>query len=116
MTKEAKKTKNHLRRLFLCSCAGLALVALPVFCSMNSGKKQPTNEEVILNWLDKTRKGQYIKKDIKKAEPAAAQKTAEIVSIKEEQIREVDKTDDGWQVVTHENRVFWVPRTDAGKK
>jgi hypothetical protein len=110
MNKDAKKPtkKNYIKGLNLCFGLGLALLALPVFCALNSKKKKLTNEEVILNWLtNKSRKG----KSVKKAEPAA-QNTAGSQTIKEEQIKEVDKTDDGWLVITNENRVLLVPRTD----
>jgi len=118
MDKEAKKParKNHLKRLFLCACAGLALVALPVFCSLNSGKKQPTDEEVVLNWLDQTRKGQLVKKAAPAANPQQAAGSQLLAPLKVEQIKEADKADDGWWVLTNENRMRWVDRTDARKK
>lgn len=114
MKKEAKKPagKSHLKRLFWCSCAALALMALPVFRSLNSGQKQLTNEEVVQNWFDNTRKG----RNVKKPEPVTIKREPDIIRLREEQIKEVDKTDDGWQVITNENRVVWVPKTDAGKK
>jgi len=115
---ETKKSarKNHLKRLFLCSCAGLALVALPVFCSLNSGKKQPTDEEVLLNWLDKTRKGEMVKKAAPAAQPQKAAESRFLAPLKEEQIKEADKADDGWWVLTNENRMRWVDKTDVRKK
>jgi len=118
MDKEAKKParKSHLQRLFLCSCAALALVALPVFCGLNSGKKQPTDEEVVMDWLDKTRKGQLVKKAEPAAKPQKAAESQFLAPLKVEQIKEADKADDGWWVLTNENRMRWVDKTDARKK
>jgi len=118
MDKDAKKSarKIHLKRLLLCSCAGLAILALPVFCSLNSGKKQPTDEEVVLNWLDKTRKGEMVRKAEPAAKPQKAADSQFLAPLKVEQIKEADKADDGWWVLTNENRMRWVDRTDSRKK
>ena len=100
--------KNSLMGLALCSFICLALVAAPIYyCSVNSGSKIMTNEEVVLNWMEKYRKGQNI--TIKKAEPAKTKKAA---TIREDQIKSVDKEKDGWLVITNENRLLFVPRTD----
>jgi hypothetical protein len=99
--------KNSITGLALCSLIGLALVAAPVYCGLNSGNKKMTNEEVVLNWMDKYRKGRNITS--KKAEPAKTKKAA---TIREDQIKAVDKEKDGWLVITNENRLLFVPRTD----
>ena len=102
--------KNSIMGLALCSFICLALAALPIYCGLSSGNKKMTNEEVVLNWMDKYRKGQDLK--IKKAEPAKTKKAAETVTIREDQIKAVDKEKDGWVVITNENRLLFVPRTD----
>jgi hypothetical protein len=108
MNKKKSTWKNHIKGLGLGACLCRALVALPVFCALNRVEKKLTNEEVILNWFNKVRKGQIVKK----ADSAETKRTPDIISIKEEQIKEVDKADDGWQVITKENRVIWVPKTE----
>ena len=102
--------KNSIMGLAFCSFICLALVAAPIYCSLNSGSKKMTNEEVVLDWMDKYRKGQNIK--TKKAEPAKTKKAAETITIREDQIKAVDKEKDGWLVITNENRLLFVPRTD----
>jgi hypothetical protein len=103
--------KNPVMGLALCSFICLALVAAPIYyCSLSSGNKKMTNEEVVLNWMEKYRKGQNIK--TMKAEPAKTKKAAETATIREDQIKAVDKMKDGWVVITNENRLLFVPRTD----
>jgi hypothetical protein len=84
-------------------------VAAPLYCSLNSVTKKLTNEEVILNWIDKTRRGQTVKG----TDSAKTKKpTVESITIREEQIKAVDKDPEGWLVTTKENRLLFVPRTD----
>jgi len=101
--------KSHIKRLAICSLICLALVAAPLYCSLNSVTKKMTNEEIILNWIDKTRKGQTVKTT---DPPKTKKTTAESITIREEQIKAVDKDPDGWLVTTKENRLLFVPRTD----
>lgn len=107
------ETKNpartHIKGLAVCSLICLALLAAPMlYCGLNSGNKAKTNEEVVLNWIDKYRRGQTVKK----ADPPKAKKTAETIIIREEQIKAVDKDQDGWLVTTKGNRLLFVPKSD----
>jgi hypothetical protein len=107
MNKKNSTWKHHLKGLSLGFCLCLALLALPVFCALNRVETKLTNEEIVLNWFNKVRQGQIVKQ----ADSVETKRTPDIISIKEEQIKEVDKADDGWQVITNENRVIWVPKT-----
>ena len=105
--RNSAKGNNIIWPAFCLLC--LALVALPVFCSLSSGKKniRMTNEEIILNWMDRTRMG----KNLIKAGSAHTVRSGVGVAIREDQIKAVDKDDGGWVVTTRGNRLHFVPKT-----
>ena len=87
----------------------LVMVAMPLYCSFNSGKKsiKMTNEDIILDWRDKIRMG----KNINRGDSAQPIKTTGGQTIREDQIKDAARTDGGWVVTTKENRMHFIPKT-----
>ena len=98
---------NYFIGLALCFLC-LVLMALPIYCAVNSGRNsvKPTNEEIILNWMDRTRTG----KKLSKTEAAQTVRTRGGAAIREDQIKSVDKDEGGWVVTTRGNRLHYVPK------
>jgi len=107
---EAKNPAGKTFRLALWVLIVLALLAAPLFCAFSGEKKVMTNEEVVLHWIDNSRKGH----PVKRTDPAKTKKSAPgpAIVIREEQIKAVDKEPDGWLVTTKENRLLFVPKSD----
>jgi len=108
---ETKNPAGITLRLALWALICLALLAAPLYCAFSGGdKKIMTNEEVVLHWIDNSRKGRPVQgNDSAKAKKRAAGPT---ITIREEQIKAVDKEPDGWLVTTKENRLLFVPKSN----
>jgi len=107
MSEEIKKKARENLGLIICALVSSTLVAMPLFCAFSGNKTiKKTNEQIILNWLHKTKRG----KDIQGVDSKTIVTTAVGTTIREDQIKSAEKTDGGWIVTTRENRMLLVPK------